>query len=186
MSTQPNTDQVGYHSYPNEAHSDRWKVTISDVPGYEGEMILFDGYVKGVTLPSLSGGMQDSVLTRIHRDMLQPNGNAELYDLSLTMTISEGYENWAYLARWWKQVAFGLYEEGNLKDRKIAVVRATFLDNQKRPKMVLEFRTLSLSSLSAPQATAGTDEIQQVDVGLKAQELHITLLGEDGKEIFTV
>lgn len=163
---------------PNVAHSDKFSVTFSNIPGYEpttsntDNMSLYDLYVKDLTFPGITLDVEQSNFRNFHINHPVSKSNDNMREVSITFKMSEGLRNYYYIYKWMK----GLRETENLDSEKwfrlnfIKEVLITFLDNMKRPKFKYKLSNCFITDLSSVNFTNGVDE---------ELSFNITLIYED-------
>lgn len=151
---------------PNVAHSDKFSVTFSNIPGYVSKntntdnMNLYDLYVKDLTFPGITVDYVQSDFRNFHINHPSSKSNDNMRDLTITFKISEGMLNYYYLYKWMK----GLRETQNLDREKwfrmntIKEVNISFLDNSKRQKFRYKLSNCFITDLSSINLTNGVDE----------------------------
>lgn len=181
MEKNPTKEAMGFDSFPNEARNDKWKLTISNIPDYDGEMLIFDNFIRNFSTPSVNSGEAESRMGFISRQMLSPEGNKSLYELSLSMTANEGMENYAILLAWWHRVMFGRYPQGTiLHTKKIDFVNIHQLDNQKNTRLLYHLRGGMVTSIGGYQMQSGASEIITFDVGIKFDRFDFSVFDRFG------
>lgn len=151
---------------PNVAHSDKFSVTFSNIPGYvpkntnSDNMNLYDLYVKDLTFPGITVDYIQSDFRNYHVNHPSSKSNDNMRELNITFKMSEGLLNYYYLYKWMK----GLREAKNLDGEKwfrlntIKEVNISFLDNSKRQKFKYKLSNCFISDLSSVNLTNGIDE----------------------------
>lgn len=151
---------------PNVAHSDKFSVIFSNIPGYiskktnSDNINLYDLYVKDLTFPGITVDYVQSDFRNFHINHPSSKSNDNMRELNITFKMSEGLLNYFYLYKWMK----GLRETENLDNEKlfrlntIKEIIITFLDNSKRPKFKYKLTNCFISDLSSVNFTNGVDE----------------------------
>ena len=183
-------DQVataGYDSFPNEAKSNQWRCTISNIPDYDGDMQIFDNMVKEFTTPSISSNEHFIKFAgTFSQDMMEPNRNGDGYEVEINMAVCDGYENVAYILNWWNNVEYGLYPDGTiLHEKKIHHVYFHLLDAKGNVRLSIAFRDLSLMSLTGLAFTSGEASTLSTTLTLKAVFFCFSFFDRDGNLIFS-
>lgn len=176
----------GLDSFPNEAHTGQWKMTISNIPDYSGEMLLYDNYIRSFQTPQFQSGEQVMRFGGLSTQMMQPNRNESLYDMSITFSATEGMENYAYLLAWWHRVTFGNYPKGTiLNSKKIDFINIHQLDNQKNTRLIHHLRGGTLVSLSGYTPSSSENEIITFDLALKFDRYDFSIFDKNGELFYT-
>jgi hypothetical protein len=150
---------------PNIQHSDKYSITISNIPGYSPKtnntdnMSLYDLYVKEVTFPAHSLELIKSDFRGFHINHPGSKINDNLNTLDITFKCSEGMRNWYYIYNWMKTLREGVNtdKEKWFRLNFIKEIRLSFLDNQKREQFVYRFSNSFITNLSSLSLTNGQD-----------------------------
>lgn len=154
--------------FPNVLHSDKWKITFSNIPTLQdtSDMRYFDNYVKSCVLPPYTMG---EILSQLPMGMQirHPLGgmkrNQELGTLNMTFKLSEDMYNYYILYQWIHDLRYGdLSPDHEDLFRKYTIKRLvlSMLDNQKRTVSEITFTNVFLSELGSLNLNFGsTDEL---------------------------
>ena len=165
--------------FPNVMHSDKWKITFSNIPTLDdmSEMRYFDNYIKSCTLPPYTMGEIISQLPMGHQ-VRHPLGgmkrNQDLGQLPITFKVSEDMYNYIILFNWMQQLRYGQIDP-NHDDffRKYAIKRLvlSMLDNQKRTVAEITFTNVFLQELGALDLSFGSTEELSFNCGFSYEEI---------------
>jgi len=157
-----------FGSFPNVLHSDKWKITFSNIPSLDdmSEMRYFDNYVKSCTIPNYSMGQ---IISKhpLGFDIRHPLGgmkiNQDLNQINLTFKLSEDMYNYLILFKWIQQLRYGQIDPRHddfFRKYVIKKLVISMLDNQKRTVAELHFTNLFLLDLGSLDLNFGsTDEL---------------------------
>lgn len=154
-----------YSMFPNVAHSDRWRITFSNIPGsLIKDMRYYDNFVKSVVLPDYNLMEVKSEFRGYNiRHPVAPKVNEELSQIQIEFKLSEDMWNYLNLFDWMQQIRYGSIDSTHndfFRKYTIKKINIEMLDNQKRVVSIMSFTEafiLSLSSLSLNQGSS--DEI---------------------------
>ena len=150
----------------NIQHSDKWSVTISNIPGFVPtddnftNMGIYDNFIKSLTFPEHSLDLIKSDFRNFHINHPISKANENLGTLDITFKLSEGMKNWYYIYNWIKNLREGnnINQEEYFRLNFIKEININFLDNQKRPKYIYSVQNAFIKNLSSLSLTNGVDE----------------------------
>lgn len=153
-------------STPNVAHGSKFQIHFSNIPGYKpsntnlDNMNIFDLYVKDVQFPGLTVEYTPTDFKNYHINHPISKINDDMRELTITLKLSEGMQNYYWFFNWMK----GLREGKNLDNKEffrenyISSTLLTFLDNEKRPKWKYNLTNCFLTDLSPISLEYGSDD----------------------------
>ena len=168
-------------SIPNIQHSDKFSVTISNIPGYplqtnnKDNMGLYDLYIKEVSFPQHTLELVQSNLKGYAINHPASKRNNDLGTFSITFKLSEGMKNWFYIYRWMKELREGI----NIDSEKfyrlnfVKEIKISFLDNEKRPQWVYSLFNCFITNLGSLTFTNGVDEEMSFTVDFSYEDFNI-------------
>ncbi len=170
-------------SIPNVQHSDKFSVTISNIPGYsdrvdnKDNMGLYDLYVKEVSFPQHNLDFVQSNFKGYSINQPVSKRNDNLGTFSITFKLSEGMKNWFYIYRWMKELREGINidSEKFFRLNLIKEIKINFLDNQKRPQWIYNFSNCFISTLSNLTFTNGRDEEMTFTIDILYEDFDIVI-----------
>jgi len=181
--------------FPNVLHSDKWKITFSNIPTLDdmSEMRYFDNYVKTCTIPSYTMG---EILSQLPMGMQirHPLGgmkrNQELGRLEMSFNVSEDMYNYLVLFKWIQQLRYGQIDpkhDDYFRNYTIKRLIISMLDNQKRPVSTLTFTNVFLQDLGALDLNFGTTNELAFSTSFSYEEVFYDIKNPmvGGKEIDT-
>lgn len=174
---------------PNVAKADKWRFAIGDMPSAEGEKVdlrLFDQYITTFTLPDMTVDNISSFFAGREMMNMNPNRNQGLFPFTITMKVSEGFENYWWFMKWWYQLRRGSVENRNGVPAPymnfITHCTAWLLDTQKRERLRIRLLDVCLTSISSLTMVSGTSEELDFTISLTAQDLEFDYIGvNDGQ-----
>lgn len=166
---------------PNIQHSDKFIITISNIPGYvvknsnTDNMGLYDLYVKEVLFPSHSLDLIRSDFKGFHINHPGSKINDNLNTLDITFKCSEGMRNWYYIYSWIKSLREGenVDAEKWFRLNLIKEIKLKFLDNEKREQFIYRFVNCFITSLSSLSLTNGQDNELTFTITLEYEDFGI-------------
>lgn len=149
--------------FPNVAHSDRWRITFSNIPGsFIKDMKYYDNFVKSVTFPDYNvQEIRSDFMGYGIRHQVAPKVNENLSQIQIEFKLSEDMFNYLNLFFWMQQVRYGQIDESHDDFfRKYSVKRLNLemMDNQKRVVTNIYFTEVFLLSLSSFALTQGSSD----------------------------
>lgn len=153
--------------FPNVAHSDKWSLTLSNIPtlGSIRDLRIYENYVKEFSIPDYSIGEIESHMMgfKVRHPMGGMRPNEDLGQINITFKLCEDMKNYLNLFEWVRALRYG--DIGSFTDpaeffRKntIKYINLSILDNEKRTTAVLKFTEASLINLSGIQLNTGVSE----------------------------
>ena len=171
-------------SLPNVAHSDKFSVTFSNIPGYVpsvgsnvDNLNLYDLYVKEVTFPGITLDLVQSNFRNYQINHPSSKSNDNLSDISVTFKMSEGMLNYYYIYRWIKNLreTKNVDNETFFRNNFIKQIRLAILDNQKRPKFYYDFSNGFIVDLGSVNFTNGIDEEITFNLTIKYEDFEMVV-----------
>ena len=174
--------------YPNVAKADKWRYAFGEIPGSKGlDLRLIDTYATSVTLPDMTIDSTSTFFQGYEMANMNPNRNQGLFPFSLTMKVSEGYENYYAFMRWWFQLRRGNIDtpRGSVPAPYLNYVphcTMWMLDTQKRDRLRIRLHQCILTSISSLTGVAGSSEDLEFTLSLTANDLEFDYIGvNDGQ-----
>lgn len=171
-------------SLPNVAHSDKFSVTFSNIPGYVpsvgsnvDNMNLYDLYVKEVNFPGMALTLVQTNFRNYEINHPSSKSNDNLGDITITFKMSEGMLNYYYIFRWIKNLreTVNVNSEEFFRNNFIKQIRLSVLDNQKRAKFYYDFSNGFVIDLSSINFTNGIDEEITFTVTIKYEDVQMVV-----------
>lgn len=175
--------------FPNTARSDKWRFVFGEIPGSAGlDLRLLDNYTTTFTLPDMVLDNMSSFYLGYEQPNMNPNRNTGLFPFTVTLKISEGYENYfAFFVWWWKLRRGNIdqqYEEPTEAPYMNFVPHCTawMLDSQKRERLRVRLLKCVLTSVSAITMVSGTSDELEFTLSLTATDMEMDYIGvNDGQ-----
>lgn len=156
---------------PNVAFSDKWKLSISNVPTVSNltDLSLYDNYVRAFSFPSLDLQLLDSNFrnTRVYHPISRNNTPLNIF--RVTFKVSEGMVNYWNIWTWIKNLRAGEISTPNktlYRSDWIENFRFTMLDNENRDCAIFDFKECFVINISELVFVNGrSDELEfSIDV----------------------
>lgn len=171
--------------FPNVARADKWRFVFGEIPsGKNIDLRLFDNYITTFTLPDMTLDNVSSFFAGREVMNMNPNRNQGLFPFTVTMKVSEGYENYWWFMKWWYDLRRGNIESDMSAPYMNYITHCTafLLDTQKRERLRIRLLDSVLTSLSSLTLVAGTSEELEFTLSLTAQDIEFDYIGvNDGQ-----
>lgn len=161
-------------SYPNTAHSDKWKLNISNVPSINGITIdirLFNLYAKSVILPTLSfQTLNTNFKASTIRHPISRENN-DLPQLILEFKVDEDFKNYFYIFNFLQSLRYEQPETAVFRHNTIKSIDIIFLDNQKRTTNTLSFTNAFITQITSLNLPMGQSEELSFNISLIYEQI---------------
>lgn len=169
-------------SSPNIAHSDKWRLLFSNIPGYvpnvesnTDNMSLYDLFVKGVTFPAYTLELVQSNLGayQINHPISKKNDNLGTVDV--TFKLSEGMLNYYYIVKWIQELREGINSDKEkwFRLNVIKEMKLFFMDNMKRDVFKYIFEKCYITDVGSLSLTNGSDVELEFTVSISYENFRI-------------
>lgn len=161
-------------AYPNTAHNNKWKLTFSNLPTITEvkDLKYLDNYVKSILLPDYNMEYSESSFKgEIIRNPISQNNDA-LSQIQIDMKISEGFENYYYLAAWINEMRYGSSRTEKIKNNYINAIVLNLLDGKGRNVVNISFTNAFLNNISSVGMESGIAEELLLTCNFSYEEVH--------------
>jgi hypothetical protein len=156
--------------HPNVAFSDKWKLSVSNIPTVSNvkDLSLYDNYVRAFSFPSLDLQLLDSNFrnTRVYHPISRDNTPFNVF--RVTFKVSEGMVNYWNIWTWIKNLRHGTKSTSKelFREDWIESFRLTMLDNENRDCAIFDFKDCFVTNISEMVLVNGrSDELEfSIDV----------------------
>ena len=134
----------------NASHSGKWRIGFSNIPSITvADIALYEGFCKSISIPDQNVDIDFSMEGSVRRFNIINKPNNNLSDFQTTFKISEDMLNYYNLLEYVLELKYGRVSTETIRENVIKSISLTSLDNNKRPRGILNFKNCFIHSISS-------------------------------------